>query len=30
VGEELLELLAGRRALTMDGGRVAVTEQAHA
>ena len=26
VGEELLELLAGRRALTMDGGRVAVSE----
>jgi ribonuclease D len=30
VGEELLELLAGRRALTMDGGRVAVSEQAPA
>jgi ribonuclease D len=30
VGEELLELLAGRRALTMNGGKVAVSEQAPA
>jgi ribonuclease D len=30
VGEELLELLAGRRALTMNGGKVAVSEQARA
>jgi ribonuclease D len=30
VGEELLELLAGRRALTMNSGKVAVSEQARA
>ena len=30
VGAELLELLAGRRALTMNGGKVAVSEQAPA